>query len=343
MSGLRALRNLAPGSVVTIGNFDGVHRGHRELIARARLQADRLSASRGAAAGGQGVTGRPAKVAAVTFDPPPSAVLRPESAPPRLTPLSVKARLLLEAGADEVVVLPPERELLEIEAEDFFAILRDDARVAHLVEGDNFCFGRNRRGTIERLTEWTSQAEIGLTVVSPVEVCLLDMSLVAVSSSLVRHLASAGRVRDAGICLGGPLRLVGKVVEGFRRGRTIGFPTANLDCAGHVVPADGVYAARVTLREQTYPVALNVGPLPTFSATLRQIEAHIIGFSGDLYGQTLEVEVLDYLRDQRKFPSIDALKRQLSRDVAQAQDRANDADLLRPIAPWPTGNALSMA
>jgi riboflavin kinase/FMN adenylyltransferase len=306
--------------VLTIGNFDGVHRGHRELISLARREADRLTAA--------GVRSR---VAAVTFDPPPSAVLRPESAPPRLTPLAVKARLLLEAGADEVVVLPPERELLELEAEAFFSLLRDEARVAHLVEGDNFCFGRGRRGTIDRLAEWTRSASMGLTVVSPVEVALLDMTVVGVSSSLIRQLAAWGRVRDAGICLGGPLRLVGKVVQGFRRGRTIGFPTANLDCTGHVVPGDGVYAGRTTIEKVSYPVALNVGPMPTFSETLRQIEAHLIGFTGDLYGQTIEIEVLDFLRDQRKFPDLDALKRQLEHDVALAGERAQDERLLVPV------------
>lgn len=302
---------------MTIGNFDGVHRGHRALVARARAEAD----GRG---GG-------ARVVAVTFDPSPAAVLRPGSEPLRLTPLDLKIRLLKESGADEVVVLPPDRELLEIEAEDFFAILRDDARVGHLVEGDNFCFGKGRRGTVDRLREWGGAAGIGVTVVTPVEVCLLDMRVVPVSSSLIRWLIGVGRVRDAGICLGGPVRLVGTVVEGFKRGRTIGFPTANLDCTGNVVPADGVYAAAIVIGSQRYPVALNVGPMPTFSETARQIEAHIVGFSGDLYGQTLEVEVLDFLRDARKFSGLEALKEQLNRDVGRAKDIGGRAKLLEPL------------
>lgn len=318
-TGLSALRSIRPGAVVTIGNFDGVHRGHRALLDRAR------------AAAGDGGT-----VIAVTFDPPPSAVLRPESVPLRLTPLPVKQRLLREAGADEVVVLPPDRELLEIEAEDFFAILRDEARVRHLVEGDNFCFGKGRRGTVERLSQWASAAQMGLTVVRPVEVTLLDMTVVPVSSSLVRYLAAVGRVRDAGICMGGPLRLVGTVVEGFRRGRTIGFPTANLRCDGNVVPADGVYAARAVVSgggaRRAYPVALNVGPMPTFSDTVRQIEAHLVGFEGDLYGQTLELEVLDFVRDQRKFAGLEALKAQLQKDVTLAGRLTTDGRLLEPLA-----------
>lgn len=316
--GLDVLRHLAPGAVVTLGNFDGVHLGHRSLLAQARVAADN--------------SGPGERVVAVTFDPHPAAILKPESAPLRLTPLELRKRLLLSAGADEVLVLPPTPEVLTIEAEDFFAILRDQARVSHLVEGDNFCFGRNRRGTIQRLAEWTSQANIGLTVVPPVEVALMDCTIVPVSSSLIRFLAASGRVRDAGVCLGAPLRLVGKVVEGFKRGRTLGFPTANLDCTGNVVPGDGVYAARITLAGQTYPVALNVGPLPTFSTTARQIEAHIAGFSGDLYGQTLEIEVLDFIRDQRKFPGIDALKSQLTLDVHLSTRLSARNDLHRPLA-----------
>jgi riboflavin kinase/FMN adenylyltransferase len=314
-SGLQALRTLRPDSVLTLGNFDGVHLGHRALLQRARELAG---------------TGR--RVVAVTFDPHPAAVLKPDAAPLRLTPIDLRTRLLLSAGADEVLVLPPTPDLLSLEAEDFFALLRDDARVAHLVEGENFCFGRNRRGTIDRLTEWTASAGMGLTIVPPVSVALLDCSLVAVSSSLVRFLASTGRVRDAGICLGSPLRLVGRVVEGFRRGRTLGFPTANLDCSGNVVPGDGVYAARATLDSQIYAAALNVGPLPTFSTTARQIEAHLIGFSGDLYGQTLELEVLDFLRDQRKFTGMAELQSQLHQDVRHARWLGARNDLHRALS-----------
>lgn len=324
-SGLDALRAVAPGSVMTIGNFDGVHLGHRALLARARQLA--RTGGGGALGGGGGGGG----VVAVTFDPHPAAVLRPEAAPLRLTPIGVRTRLLKEAGADAVVVLPPTPEVLQIEAEDFFAILRDGARVSHLVEGDNFCFGRGRRGTIQRLAEWTRGAGMGLSVVPPVEVALCDMSVVGVSSSLVRFLAAAGRVRDAAICLGGPLRVVGTVVGGDRRGRTIGFPTANLDTAGNVVPADGVYAGRATVDGTTYPVALHVGPLPTFGVTAQKVEAHLAGFSGDLYGRELEVEVTGGLRDPRKFGSIEALKGQLTKDVARAVELAG-ADPSRPIA-----------
>jgi riboflavin kinase / FMN adenylyltransferase len=324
--GLAALRAMGPGAVVTIGNFDGVHLGHRELLRRARLAAGERGGG-GAGGGGGGGGGR---VVAVTFEPHPATVIRPGSAPLRLTPLDLRKRLLLEAGADEVIVVPPTPAVLGIEAEDFFAILRDESRVSHLVEGENFCFGRNRRGTMDRLGEWTKSAGIGLTVVGAVEVALLDMTVVGVSSSLIRTLAGYGRVREAGICLGSPLPLVGRVVEGFRRGRTIGFPTANLSCDGNVVPGDGVYAARARVDGVVYPVALNVGPMPTFGETPRQIEAHLVGFAGDLYGRELELEVVDFLRDIRRFPGVEALKGQLRRDVGLAVELSGRA-LHQPI------------
>lgn len=303
--------------MVTLGNFDGVHLGHRALLGFARDEARR----------------RGTRAIAVTFEPHPLAVLKPDNAPLRLTPLELRLELLAAAGADEVVVLPPTHDLLSLEAEDFFALLSRDARIGHLVEGESFCFGRGRRGTIGRLRQWTADAGMGLTVMPSVHVGLLDRTEVPVSSSLIRTLAGLGRVRDAGICLGGPLHLVGRVVEGFRRGRTLGFPTANLDCNGNIVPADAVYAGRVRLPHATYPAAIHIGPLPTFGHTRRQIEVHLIGFDGDLYGHLLRVEVLDYLRDNRKFPSIDMLRARLSLDVQQAQAITGFPRLLEPTSP----------
>ena len=311
------LRNLPAGSVVTLGNFDGVHLGHQALLSHARDEARR----------------RGTRVIAVTFERHPLAVLKPEAAPLRLTPPDLRRELLTACGADEVVVLQPTPELLSLEAEDFFALLSREARVGHLVEGESFCFGRQRRGTIGRLREWTAATGMGLTVVPSVHVGLLDRTEVPVSSSLIRTLAQLGRVRDAGICLGRPLVLVGRVVQGFRRGRTLGFPTANLDCVGHVVPADGVYAGRCTLGATTYPAAIHIGPLPTFGSQPRQIEVHLIGFDGDLYGQVLQMEVLDFLRDGRKFASVEMLRARLAVDVRQAEAVSRFTHLFQPSSP----------
>ena len=308
LTGLSGLRQLPPGSVVSIGNFDGVHRGHAAILRAVRDL--RRSAPSG-------------RLAVVTFEPHPLTVLRPGRAPPRVTPAGRKQELVRAAGADDYVVLPPVPEVLDLTAERFWEILRDEVRPAHLVEGESFTFGKGRGGTVARLRDWAAGTGVSLHVVPPVGVPLLDMQLAPVSSSLIRWLIGQGRVRDAGICLGRAYALEGEVIKGHQRGRTIGVPTANLDCPGQMIPADGVYAGRATVNGQTYPVALSIGTMPTFAGdNRRQIEAHLIGFAGDLYGKVLRVEVTDWVRDQRKYPGLDALKAQMSRDLAYCIERA---------------------
>jgi riboflavin kinase / FMN adenylyltransferase len=164
---------------------------------------------------------------------------------------------------------------------------------------------------------------VGLRIVEPVSAALLDLQVVPVSSSVIRWLIDLGRVRDAAICLGRPYALEGPVVKGHRRGRAIGVPTANLDCGEQLLPADGVYAARAEAGGgTTYPVALSIGTLPTFGPNARQVEAHLIGFDGDLYGTTLHVEVIDWLREQRKFNGVEALKARLARDIEDVLERS---------------------
>src|SRR4051812_41981660 len=229
LEGIQGLRQLPPGGVISVGNFDGVHRGHAAILARATSLRDETPG---------------AKLAVVTFEPHPLTVLRPEAVPPRLSSAALKRDLLARAGADVLVVLPPSAEVLNLAAEDFWAILRDEVRPAHMVEGGTFNFGKGRGGTIERLREWSEGTALRLHVVPPVAVPLLDMRVMPVSSSLVRWLLENGRVRDAGICLGRAYALEGEVIRGHQRGRTIGVPTANLDCPEQMVPADGVYAGR---------------------------------------------------------------------------------------------------
>lgn len=298
--GLDGLRAITPGSVVTIGNFDGVHLGHRQII----RTCDALRT--------QSTSGR---VAVVTFEPHPFTVLRPDAVPARLTPAPIKQRLLESLGVDELVVLAPTAEVLGLPAPAFFAMLKDEARIAHIVEGDTFTFGKGREGTIEKLQEWSVGTGMGVHIVPPVMQALLDLQVVPVSSSLVRFLVERGRARDAAICLGHPYLLRGPVVQGHQRGRTIGIPTANLDCREQLIPADGVYAARCSIGGTTFAVALSIGTMPTFGENQRQVEGYIMGFDGDLYGQLLEFEVLDWLRDQWKLPSVDALKVQIEKDV----------------------------
>jgi riboflavin kinase/FMN adenylyltransferase len=315
--GLDGLAALPAGAVVSVGNFDGVHLGHEKILATAREQ--------------KAASGAPA-VAVVTFEPHPTTVLRPELAPPRLTLPAVKRALLAERGVDVLVNLPPAPEVLGLSAEQFWAILRDRVRPSHLVEGSTFTFGKDRGGNVKRLGEWAAAAGVRLHVVEPVSVPLLDMQVAPVSSTLVRWLLFNGRARDAAICLGRPYSLQGLVVKGHQRGRTIGVPTANLDCGEQMIPDDGVYAARCTVGGTSYPTALSIGTMPTFGADLkRQVEAHLIGFAGDLYGQTLRVELLDWLRGQKKFDGVEALKAQMRRDLDETLSRQS-TDPARPIA-----------
>jgi riboflavin kinase/FMN adenylyltransferase len=317
LKGLSALANLPPNSVMSIGNFDGMHLGHRALLEKAAA----LKASSTA----------PATVA-VTFEPHPLTVLRPDRVPPRLALPQRKQELLASAGVDTLVILPPDQDVLNLTAEQFWQILRDQSRPAHLVEGNSFNFGKNRGGTIDKLREWSTGSSVQLHIVNPVQTVLTDMLLVPVSSSVIRWLLSYGRVRDAAICLGRPYELEGIVVEGAKRGRELGVPTANLDCHDQLIPDDGIYAARASIDGRTFPVALSIGTNPTFGQNPRTIEAHLIGFSGNLYGQPLRIELLDWLRDQQTFSGVDPLKSRIARDIQESLLRAS-IDVTRPPVP----------
>jgi len=315
--GIDGLRRVPGGSILSIGNFDGLHLGHRKILETMKsLRRD-------------GATG--ARLAVVTFEPHPLTVLRPALAPPRLTPPALKQSLLEQARVDDYVVLPPSPEVLGLSAEEFWQILRGEVRPAHLVEGSTFNFGKDRRGTIDRLREWSAGTGVSLHVIEGVSVPLLDLQIVPVSSSIIRWLLANGRVRDAAICLGRPYLLHGVVVEGHHRGRGIGVPTANLRSDDQMIPADGVYAGRCAIGATTYAAAVSIGTTPTFGDQQRQVEAHIIGFAGDLYGQPLQLEVLDWLRDQIRFPGIDRLKEQIARDVVHAS-LLTTRDPARPVA-----------
>ena len=296
LHGLDGLRALPAGSVLSIGNYDGVHTGH-EAILRAMRDAAGTSA-----------------VAVATFEPHPLTVLRPDLVPPRLTTLAVKSRLLAERGVTHLITLPPTPDVLGLTAEEFWAILRDGVRPSRIVEGQSFNFGRGRGGTIEKLIEWS--AGTGIVVDRrPAHAVHIDEADVVVSSSIVRALLKEGQVEDAGRCFGRPYELEGEVVHGFERGRTIGVPTANLDCGPQLVPAEGVYAGYADVAGRRFGVALSIGSTPTFEQRRPQVEAHLIDFDGDLYGRRLSVFVAARLRGQRRFESVDALKLQLASDI----------------------------
>ncbi len=284
------------GGAVTVGNFDGVHRGHAALVAAARRWA--------ATVGGPTV--------AVTFDPPPAALLNPAAAQVPLTTPADRAGLLHAGGADRVVILQTDPGLLSLSPEAFFEdVLTRMLGARAVVEGSNFRFGRGRAGGTSQLRDLCRAAGVAFEEVQPVAV-----RGDAVSSSRVRAVLTSGDVAAAADLLGRPYRLAGTVVEGAKRGRTIGFPTANLGGVETLVPAAGVYAGRAWVDDRAYPAAANIGPNPTFGEDARKIEIHLIDYAGNLYGRRLAVEFLAKMRDTRPFASVGELVEQLKLDVA---------------------------
>jgi riboflavin kinase/FMN adenylyltransferase len=282
---------------VAIGNFDGVHRGHGALLAELRARA----------ASGPAV--------AVTFDPHPLQLLRPELFQPVLTTIPDRAALLQQCGADHVVILKTTPALLRLPAAAFFhEVLRLRLAARTVVEGENFAFGHNREGNVGTLEGLCQECGMTLAVVPP-----FLLNGVPVSSSRVRKALERGAIRGAAELLGRPYLLRGQVGTGQRRGRTIGFPTANLEAPETLVPGDGVYVVRAGVDDATWPGAANIGPNPTFGENARKVEVHLIGFDGDLYGRPLAVTFLDRLRDTRPFGGVAELVAQLRQDVEQAR------------------------
>jgi riboflavin kinase/FMN adenylyltransferase len=293
------------GGAVTIGNFDGVHRGHAALVAALRTQADAI---RGPAV-------------AFTFEPSPLDLLRHGQLPPPLTPITERARLLHELGADQVIVIRTTLEMLALSPEAFFTqVVKDRLAVRAIVEGVNFGFGHNRQGNVETLRQLCRASDIGLTIVPPVQINGGE-----VSSSRIRATLLSGAVGEAAELLGRPYRLSGVVGAGQRRGQAIGFPTANLDAIPALVPGNGVYAVRALVGDTAWPGAAHIGPNPTFGEDVRKVEVHLIGFHGDLYGKSLVIDFLQRLRETRPFRGAAELIEQLKKDVEQARRLAASA------------------
>ena len=291
------------GGFVSIGNFDGVHRGHQSMISALVRQAKSA--------------GVPAVV--LTFDPHPIRLLRPGQAPPSLSTLQRKAQLMEKLGVDCLIAYPTDWDLLKLTPEAFFQkIIQAQLEAKGLVEGPNFFFGHNRAGDIAKLQLLCEEAEMTLQVVPPLEV-----GESFVSSSRVRSLITEGGMAGAVELLGHPYRVQGTVRTGAKRGRSLGFPTANLEDVATLLPKDGVYAGIGYERNQSYAAAINVGPNPTFGEAERKLEVHLIEFSGDLYGETLDVDFLERMRDTMTFQNVDALRDQLRDDIQTVRALVN--------------------
>ncbi|MET7526598.1 MULTISPECIES: bifunctional riboflavin kinase/FAD synthetase [Streptomyces] len=293
-------------SVVTIGSYDGVHRGHQLIIGRAVERAREL--------------GVPSVV--VTFDPHPSEVVRPGSHPPLLAPHHRRAELMAELGVDALLILPFTTEFSKLAPADFIVkVLVDKLHAQLVIEGPNFRFGHKAAGNVQLLTEF------GATYDYSVEVIDLYVSGEAgggepFSSTLTRRLVAEGDVAGAAEILGRPHRVEGIVVRGAQRGREMGFPTANVETLPHTaIPADGVYAGWLNANGETMPAAISVGTNPQFDGTERTVEAYAIDRVGlDLYGLHVSVDFLAYVRGMAKFDSLDDLLVAIAADVKRASE-----------------------
>lgn len=286
------------GGFLSIGNFDGVHRGHQQMLACLVRHAKERNV--------------PACV--FTFEPHPIQLLRPEHLPPALTSLEQKTELIEACGVDCMVVYPTDLRLLNLSAEEFFdSVVLGEFEAIGMVEGPNFFFGRNRAGTVKHLAELCKTSAIELDAVPPVFV-----GTQMVSSSVIRTLLLDGEIEQAGDLLGHRYSIAGRVTKGSERGRTIGFPTANVTQLVTVQPLDGVYSGIAWHNGRSWPAAINLGANPTFGELRRKLEVHLIGFDGDLYDEPLQVEFVSRIRDTMEFADVSLLKAQLEQDVQQA-------------------------
>ena len=323
---ISALEGTEPGWALTIGNFDGVHPGHQEIIAAGRQAAEE-----------RGLAG----LAVLTFDPHPAAVLHPARAPGILTPLMLKQHLLEALGVDCLIVLKDTVELLNLSPADFVdKFLMAAIRPSVVVEGRDFNFGYGRSGNVETLAQLGSERGFEVIVVEPRQVELVQGGRggrVICSSSLVRMCLAEGRVAEARQAMGRFYRLIGKMTPGRGMGRQLGFPTANIQPLEQIVPAEGVYAGFVAaaetpkalcLQSSTRPAALSIGRAKTFvSDHPLLVEAHILEDDvEDLAGKWLAMDFVERLRPQRRFEKHEDLKQQIARDCQQAKQILDDID-----------------
>ena len=284
--------------VLALGNFDGLHRGHLKIIERVR---------RGAAEHG----GTPM---AMTFDPHPPRVVRPDKAPPLLMTKTQRLEALHRAGITCVAVVRFTHELSEWDPETFVrTVLADWLRVSEVWVGANFLFGHGRSGNFSLLRTLGQRHGFRADKIDPVR--YKDF---VVSSTRIRRLVAEARMDEAGALLGHPYYVDGTIVEGQKRGKTIGFPTANMVTDNELIPPHGVYATTMTVDGVVHAALTNIGVRPTFNETEATIETHLLRYSGDLYGRGVRLSFVQRLRDERKFDSVDALRAQIEADERRA-------------------------
>jgi len=285
---------------MTIGVFDGVHLGHQAIFRRVVELARQHNFL----------------PALMTFEYHPLKFLDPPRTPGLIMPLDERLKIMERFGLELVVIARCSRELFRMERDEFVRnVLIKYFDLRCVVEGPNFRFGCDRTGDIDHLIRIGPGFGFQAVKIDPILVDLDERGTQTVSSSLVRKLITEGRVDLARRCLGRPFRLFGRVVTGARRGATIGFPTANLDVAGQMIPQNGIYAARLHLDDATYPAAAIIGPAPTFEQYQTVVEAHVLDFTGDLYGRRVSLDLHGRIRDIVKFAGTQDLARQIEQDI----------------------------
>lgn len=298
----------ARGSVTALGNFDGVHRGHVYLLQSLRQQCpDRL-------------------LSVVTFEPHPRQLFCKEDAPFRLTNAKERNAALIEVGVDIIFQINFNTEFAALSAHDFVhKILNEQLGVVHVTCGDGFAFGKGRSGNIEYLAAETKSLGIGLSVIHP-----LQDEKEVISSSRIRHMLRNGHPKHAAELLGRVWSVQAIVQHGDKRGRTIGFPTANLQLGEHVEPMCGVYAVKIALPDGTNHTGVaNVGYRPTFGHQNEcRLEVHLFDFDQDIYGQEIKVWLHHFIRAEKRFAGLDALKQQIAKDASDAKDFFNALELI---------------
>lgn len=284
---------------LAIGVFDGVHQGHRELIERLREGARRAGA----------------QALAATFDPLPIQILAPGAPPSALSDASERARLLVEAGADDVVLFRSEPSLFAMSAHEFIERVRGAGDVRRIVVGNDFRFGHDREGDVDLLATLGREHGFDVEIVPA-----LVAGGAVISSTRIRNLLLAGEVRGAADLLGRAYSVPGRIVHGERRGRALGYPTINVATPRErLLPRDGIYATWVTVEGRPRAAATSLGVRPTFGGGERVLESHILDLTADLYGEAVETAFVERLRDELRFESADALVAQIGRDVADAR------------------------
>lgn len=291
--------HLPQPTVLTIGSFDGIHRGHQFLIGKVVARAKEVGAAS----------------ALVTLHPHPKIVLRPDSPLQYLSTIEERLDLLAPLGLDYAVVLPFSLEYSQIRARDFVEMLLDHLNMKELFCGQDFALGYKREGNVAFLGALGKEKGFTVHVVEPQHVNHEIMS-----SSRIREMIAAGDLAHAKELLGRLPSIRGRVIRGDQRGRKLGFPTANLAVAERrLIPANGIYAVRVKIGDRWYGGAASIGVRPTFGGGQRTVEVYVLDFDGDLYDQVLEVQFVQRLREELKFDSVPALVEQMTRDVKQAR------------------------